>query len=186
MKNKKGIVGIVIALAVLSTLYLKNSILTFEEALAIPEICPMSIIYQEKTDQGDIVFCINKQYGTLYTAIVKKGLLGYKNLYNGLSMNIDRIAQKFGLSYTYFPSTKGTALPIYFGIIGHPEIKEISVTNGVVTRGAKIIEAEGERLWIAFMDGLKGIDFEVVGYSEDGREITRISDNLSPLYLSQR
>ncbi|QAT40455.1 hypothetical protein [Clostridium sp. JN-9] len=51
---------------------------------------------------------------------------------------------------------------------------------------AKIIDAKGTRIWLVYMSKFKGSDFEIVGISKDGKELTKVDDNISPRSADQK
>lgn len=54
--------------------------------------------------------------------------------------------------------------------------------TGEVRFSAKIINAKDKRIWLIYMNKFQGSDFEIIGLSADGKELTRIKDNISPRY----
>lgn len=109
-------------------------------------------------------------------------------MYSGVQGDVKLILEKFGMSHTYFPSIEKIRLPIYFGLIGNPDISEIRIVEkkrGVV-RQAKIIESKDARIWLVYMNGLEGSDFDITGYSKDGKELVKIDGNIAPFYVEQK
>lgn len=96
-------------------------------------------------------------------------------------------AKKFGVSYDYYPSIEKTPFPIYFGIIGNPDIKEVKIVEKKrnIEGKAKIINAKDIRIWLIYMDKFEGSEFEIIGLSADGRELTKIEDDISPYYAEK-
>lgn len=161
---------------------------TVEEAIKIPGSSKVSIIHEEKHGKGSIVFSYAAGGNSLYTAVVGKGIMGYKTLYSGIQGDVKLVSEKFGMSYNYFPSIEKIGLPIYFGLIGNTDISEIRVIEKKrgVERQAKIIESNGARIWLTYMNNLEGSDFDIIGYSKDGKELVKIDGNISPFYVEQK
>ena len=153
---------------------------TIEEALNISETNNIKIIHEEPTNKGSIIFAISSNNSNEYlgTAFLNKNLFGYKDLYSGTS-SIDGI-DKRDLTAQYFPAIKESPLPIYFGVILNDEIKAVNVkeNNSSEMKEAKIIEAGDKRIWLVYMDGFKGNEFEVLGYSDNGDNIYNFEDTL--------
>lgn len=187
-KNTFFIVLVIIVVSLLLMLRFEKSLVTIEEAITTPSSKPISIIHEEKTDKGSIVFYNHLDEDDLSTAFVKKNIFGYKTIYSGVQGDIKLVLEKFGLTYHYFPSIENTSLPIYFGIIGNPDISQVKIVEKKrnIEGQAKIINAKGTRIWLVFMYKYEGSDFEIVGLSVDGKEITKINDNISPYYAEQK
>lgn len=151
-----------------------------KEALGIGSYNNLKIIHEEYTDKGIITFMINtdttKKY--LSTAFISKNLFGYKDLYSGVG-SIDGVGER-DLTAHYFPAIKKTSLPIYFGVILNDKIDEVIVKQGNSSemKNAKIIDAGDTRIWLIYMNGFKGTEFEVIGYSSDGTEIYKFTDTI--------
>ncbi|MDV4149976.1 hypothetical protein R0131_03920 [Clostridium sp. AL.422] len=139
------------------------------------------IIHEESTDKGSIVFGISSNNSKEYlgTAFVNKNLFGYRELYSGTS-SIDGF-EKRDLTAQYFPAIKQTSLPIYFGVILNDKIKTVSVkqSSSSEMKDAKIIEAGDKRIWLVYMSGFKGTEFEVLGYDNDGSYIYSFEDTIT-------
>jgi hypothetical protein len=148
----------------------------------------LKIIHEEKTDKGSIVFCNTVGRDGLSTVIVRKTISGYKDVYSGGEADIKRVANKFGVSYTYYPNIEKTSLPIYFGIIGNPAINKVKIVEKKrnIEGQAKIINANGMRIWLVYMNKFEGSDFDIIGLSADGRELTKIDGDISPYYAEQK
>lgn len=150
------------------------------EALKIDTTSNYTIIHEEPTDKGSIIFGISSDNSKEYlsTAFVNKNLFGYKDMYSGVS-SIDGLEVR-DLTTQYFPAIKKTSLPIYFGIILNDEIRQVSVrqSNGSEVKEAKIIESGDKRIWLVYMSGFEGSEFEVLGYSNDGSCIYSFKDTI--------
>ena len=160
---------------------------SIEAALNIETTSNSEIIYEEPTDKGSIIFGIStensKEY--LFTAFVNKNLFGYKDLYSGVS-SIDGSDTR-DLTVQYFPAIKQTSLPIYFGVILNNEIETVSVkqVNSSEVKMAKIIEAGDTRIWLVYMNGFEGSEFEIDGYSRNGTCIYSLKDT-TPWEVEQK
>lgn len=161
---------------------------TIEEAIKTSGSKPLSIIHEEKNNKGSIVFCNVTGEDSLYTAIVRKGIGGYKTVYSGVEGDIKLVASKFGMSYRYFPNIEKTALPIYFGVIGNPDISEVKIIEKKrnIEDKAKIINANGTRIWLIYMNKFEGSDFDIIGLSADGKELAKIDGGIYPYYAEQK
>lgn len=161
---------------------------TLEEALSPAGSKPFKIIHEEKNKQGSIVFYSHLGQDDLSTAVVKKRFGRYKVLYSGVQGDITLFADTFGVAYNYFPSIQGTALPIYFGVIGNTDISKVKILEKKrnIEKEAKIIDAEGIRLWLIYMNQFQGSEFEILGLSADGKTVTKIDDNIQPYYANQK
>lgn len=157
---------------------------TIEEAIKTSGSKPLSIIHEEKNNKGSIVFCNVTGEDSLYTAIVRKGIGGYKTVYSGVEGDINFVASRFGISHSYFPNIEKTALPIYFGVIGNSDISEVKIIEKKrnIEDKAKIINANGTRIWLIYMNKFEGSDFDIIGLSADGKELVKIDGGIYPYY----
>lgn len=186
-KLKIGILGLTVVLVIL-IINFSTGVKSAEEAIKLSSSKPTSIIHEEKTNRGSIVFYETLGEDSLSTAFVRKSLGRYKVVYDGVQGDISLVAKKFGLSNMYFPTIEKTSLPIYFGLIGNPEIDQVKIMEkGRNVEGqAKIIEAEGKKIWLVYMNRFQGSDFDIVGLSSDGKEIVKIDGDISPYYADQK
>ncbi len=181
-------VVLIIIISLLMLIKFKAGVRTVEEAINPSGLNKINIIHEEKTDKGSIVFYNRLGYDELSTAFVKNGIMGYKVLYDGVQEDVSKVSKKFGITYCFFPAIEKTSLPIYFGIIGNPDISQVKIIGkkGNIEEQAKIIDAKGTRIWLIYMSKFKGSDFEIVGISKDGKELTKIDDNISPRSADQK
>jgi len=187
-KNLKiGILGLTAVLVIL-VINFSTGVKSAEEAIKRSSSKPFSIIHEEKTNRGSIVFYETLGEDSLSTAFVRKSLGRYKVIYDGVQGDISLVAKKFGLSNMYFPTIEKTSLPIYFGLIGNSEIDQVKIMEkGRNIEGqAKIIEAEGKKIWLVYMNMFQGSDFDIVGLSSDGKEIVKIDGDTAPYYADQK
>lgn len=186
-KIKLGILGLSVVLLFL-VINFSAGVKSAEEAIKLSSSKPISIIHEEKTNRGSIVFYETLGEDSLSTAFVRKSLGRYKVVYDGVQGDISLAAKKFGITNTYFPSIEKTSLPIYFGVIGNSEVNQVKVMEAGrnVERQAKIIEAEGKRIWLVYMNRFQGSDFDILGLSADGKELVKIDGNISPYYADQK
>lgn len=141
---------------------------TIEEAINAPGSKRVSIIHEEKNDKGSIVFSYTSGGNGLYTAVVRKGIGGYKTVSSGVQEDIKFVSEKFGLSHSYFPAIEKTELPIYFGLIGNPDISKVKIIEKKrnIEGQAKIINANGTRIWLVYMNKFQGSDFDIVVFQK--------------------
>ncbi|QGU96333.1 hypothetical protein GOM49_15625 [Clostridium bovifaecis] len=189
MKNKiMFFVLVIITILVFLTVKFTGDAGTIEEAINASHPSKINIIHEEKHGKGSIVFCYTPDRNGLYTAVVRKGIMGYKTVYSGVQGDIKFVSEKFGISHNYFPSIEKVGLPIYFGFIGSPDISKVRIIEKKrgVERQAKIIESKGTRIWLVYMNGLEGSEFDILGYSKDGKKTVKIDGDISPLYVEQK
>ncbi|MDU5107347.1 hypothetical protein [Clostridium sp.] len=184
MKKKIILIStVVISVTVFLIFIITNSIGRTDSIQEVLDKNPngnFEIIHEEYTDKGSILFSINVDNNKKYlsTAFVSKNIFGYKDLYSGVS-SIDGLGER-DLTIQYFPAIKQTSLPIYFGVILNDEIVKVNVrqSNNSEIKNAKIIDTGDIRIWLTFMEGFKGTDFEIVGYNNSEKEIYKIQDTI--------
>ena len=50
--------------------------------------------------------------------------------------------------------------------------------NSSEIKEAKIIEVDNKRIWLVYMNGFKGNEFQVFGYDSDGNSIYYLDDTI--------
>ncbi|GKU32355.1 hypothetical protein [Clostridium folliculivorans] len=158
------------------------------QAVNRPGSVPVNIIYEQKVSKGSIVFCITKDGKGLITSVVKKNIFGYKVVYWNAQGDIKRTTDKVGLTDSYFPSINKLISPMYFGIIGNPEIKKVKIIEKQrnIEAEAKIIDANSYRIWLINMDKFQGSRFDIIGLTADDKEITNRHENIYPWTVEQK
>lgn len=188
--KKKVVLIVLVLMIVLLFLAIKfnTGAKTIQEAINPFGTNPITIIHEEKNNKGSIVFSYTSVGNGLYTAVVRKGIGGYRTVYSGVQGDIKLVSSKFGLSHMYFPNVEKTALPIYFGVIGNPDISEVKVIEKKrnIEEKAKIIDADGTKIWFVYMKKFQGSDFDIIGLSSDGKQLIKIDGNISPYYAEQK
>jgi hypothetical protein len=189
MKKKVGLILLaMITISLFLTSKLSGSVKTIEEVINSSGSGKTYLIHEEKTNKGSIVFYNHIGYDGLSTAFIKKNIAGYKAAYSGVQGDVKFVANKFGLTHTYWPAIKKTSLPIYFGVIGNPDINQVKVIEKKrnIESQAKIINARDIRIWLVYMSEFQGSDFDIIGLSSDGKELVKIDGNISPYYAEQK
>jgi hypothetical protein len=189
MKKKVGLtILVIITISLFSAVKFRGYVRTVGEAINLPGSSKINIIYEEETDKDIIVFYNQLGYDSLSTAIVKKNIGRYKTAYSGVQGDVKFAANKFGLTHNYFPSIEKTSLPIYFGVIGNPDISQVKVVEKKrnIESQAKIINSKDTRIWLVYMNKFQGSGFDIIGLSADGKELVKIDGNISPYYAEQK
>jgi hypothetical protein len=109
-------------------------------------------------------------------------------LYSGVQGDIRLVANKFGLTNAYLPNIEKSSLPIYFGVIDNPDISKVKIIEKKrnLEVEAKIINAGDMRIWLVYMNQFQGSDFNIIGVSSEGKELTKIEGDISPYYAEQK
>jgi len=189
--NKKSIllIGIALLILCLISIFNLNKNNTLENELSVLTSDSFKIIAEDRTDKGTLFFAYNENEDVLRTSFIGKNLFGYKTLYSGVGTDITKASESLGLTYNYFLPIKQSSLPLYFGVIGNDEVKEVKIkesTNESGWKSVKIIEADNKRIWLLYMNGFTGSTFDIVGVSEDGKDLVNIYDNFSPWTADQK
>lgn len=188
---KKKVIFIVLVLMIVPlflAIKFNTGAKTMEEAINPSRTNPITIIHEEKNNKGSIVFSYTSEGNGLYTAVLRKGIGGYRTVFSGVQGDIKLVSSKFGISHMYFPNVEKTALPIYFGVIGNPDISQVKVIEKKrnIEEKAKIINADGIKIWLVYMKKFQGSDFDIIGLSADGKQLIKIDGNISPYYAEQK
>lgn len=189
MKRK---VCLIVLAAIIISLFLtgkfSGSVKTIEEAINPSGSNNIYMIHEEKTDKGRIVFYNQIGYDGLSTAFIKKNIVGYKAAFSGVHGDVKFAANIFGLTHIYYPAIEKTSLPIYFGVIGNPEISQVKIIEKKrnIESQAKIINTKDIKIWLVYMNKFQGSDFDIIGLSSEGKELVKIDGNISPYYAEQK
>ncbi len=188
MKRKSlGVILAIIIIVIVFKVTTSGREKTIEEAINLYNIRSASIIHEEKNSKGSIVFTYISEGNGLRVSVVKKVIGGYKKVYGTVHGDIKETLEKRGLVYGYFPEIKGTELPIYYGVVGD-EVEAVKVVEKKrnIKKEAKIIHTDEGRIWLVYMEGFQGSDFDIVAFSGEGKEISMVSDDISPWYVGQK
>lgn len=149
---------------------------TVEEAIEKSGRDIAKIIYEEKLDDGAVVFFYKEINGgkdhTLAAGFLKKAFRGWKWIYGGEHSEPSQM-----ITAQYFPYTGDAApetpFPLAFGEITNPEIVkiELQTENWEVQKEARVVENEGTRIWYLFLSPSEGNVTKVIGYAKSGEVI---------------
>ncbi|MBK1812123.1 hypothetical protein JHL18_15985 [Clostridium sp. YIM B02505] len=193
MKKKVMLVSFVLILAIISIFCILNyrsAARDINQAINRPGLLPVNIIYEQKVSKGSMVFGITSDGNAkgLFAAAVKKNIFGYTAIYSGVQGDIKTTIDKVGLTESYFPSINKLTSPMFYGIIGNSEIKKVKIIEKKrnIEAEAKIIDANGYRLWLMNMDKFQGSQFDIIGLTADDKEISHRKDNIAPWTVEQK
>jgi hypothetical protein len=193
MKKKLVLISFVFILVIISAICILNfrsAARDINQAVNRPGSVPVNIIYEQKVSNGSMVFCITSDGNSkgLLTAAVKKNIFGYRAIYSGMQGDIKTTIDKVGLTESYFPSINKLAAPMFYGIIGNPEIKKVKIIEKKrnIETEAEIIEASDYRIWLINMDKFQGSKFDIIGLTADDKEITNRHENIYPWTVEQK
>ncbi|SHJ62204.1 hypothetical protein SAMN02745751_02976 [Dethiosulfatibacter aminovorans DSM 17477] len=179
---------VIISLILVMMIKFNDGYATMEEALSPSNPQSINILHEEKMDDGIVVFYNHSGWGDFSRATVKKSTVGrFKILYSGVSGDIQRVLDKRGISYSYWPAIENASPPLYCGVIDS-SIKQVKIVEGKrnYEREAKIIEVNDFRIWLVYMDQFQGSKFNIIGISGDGKEVISIEDSISPRYIEEK
>ncbi|GFP75616.1 hypothetical protein [Clostridium fungisolvens] len=191
MKKKMILFTLVLILVIISAFCILNFSSTARDinhAVNRPGSVPVNIIYEQKGSKGSMVFCISSGVEGLFTAAVKENMFGYRLAYWVAQGDIKITIDKVGLTESYFPNINKITPPMFYGIVGNPEIKRVKIIEKKrnIEAEAKIVDANGYRLWLINMENFQGSQFDIIGLSDDDKEISHRHDNISPLTVEQK
>lgn len=178
----------IIAITVLAVIKFGVGEKTVEDVLAKGNKLPINIIHEEKTDKGVIVFYNHPRKDDLGACFIKKKMIGWKYVYGGVQGGLKISMDEYGMSWSYFPNVYETPFPLYYGIIGNTDIKQVKIVENKrkIEREAKIINAGDTRIWLIYMNRFEGSEFEIIGVSSDGKEISKVKEDISPYSAEQK
>jgi hypothetical protein len=100
MKKKVMLIALVLFIVSLFFLIkLNGGAKTIEEAINTSGSIKVSIIHEEKHGKGSIVFSYVSGGNGLYTAVVRKGVMGYKTVYSSVQGDVKFVSEKYGISH---------------------------------------------------------------------------------------
>ena len=171
--KKKITVVVLIASLLIAYFFFVNAYQakSIEEALDTPNQALYKVIHIEDLDGS--YFVISKKDDYLHSAVVNKRFTRYKTVYSGVHGDIDKVAEIFGVTDSYFPGIKYVSKPLLYGVIGDPEISKLVLINSESKeeKNIEILEKDGLRLWIKSLENTDDIDYILKGYNKKGEEI---------------
>lgn len=151
---------------------------TVEKAIDYSNPERINVIHKEITKNGVIVFYNKFSSDELSVCFVKKVLGGWKYIYGGIQTEVSVVANRIGdgIYGDYFPSINKTPFPMFYGIITKPEITKVEIVQKKNQKriNAKIITGGEMTIWLNYDTEFEGNEFEVVGLTKKGIELTNI------------
>lgn len=178
MKKKSALIALVIIILVISAIKFRGSAKTVRDALEPNSSVPINIIYEEKMGRSSLVFYNRPGHENyLETALLKRGIWGYKTTNYSVAGDIKEVSSKFGLTYYYFPAAEKNTPSVCYGIIGNSDITAVKLKENKrnIENEAKIVNNSDIRLWLIDMSKFQGSGFEIRGISKDGKELVKIT-----------
>ncbi len=152
----------------------------------------LKTISEEKVQGGEILYFIKNSLdykkADLAAGYIKKTIWGWEWVWGGEHGGISSTTKINGFSTQFFPATKGTPFPLYFGAITNPQIDKIKVVElqRNITSEAEISGNGDLRVWHIFMGNLKGSKFSIKSYTKEGKELSYVNENVSPYSADQK
>lgn len=189
MKNIRGrvMIGLLILLTIALVFYYARAN-TIEDALRESNSSDLIVLYTEEMVNGSMVFYTHVNYDDLSISIVKKTMGRHKVISCGFQGGIRKAMRLKGMTYTFMEGISDLSFPVYYGVIDNTEIEQVKVVeraSGLYSQ-AKMIETAEYRLWFADMSEIKGVDFEIVGSSNDGKKIISLYDHVEFMTLDPK
>jgi hypothetical protein len=153
---------------------------------------PLKIIYQDKVKDGIVIFftknILDLKKADLACGFLRNTSSGWQWVIGGEHGGIKDFSNGKGFSYQYFPNTKGTPFPVYFGAITNPNINQIKLIEqkrNIVIK-TNIIKNDYVDIWYVYMNKYQGSKFYIIGYSADGKEVGKVQADISPYSAEQK
>lgn len=177
MKNKliTFSVILVLILIIITTIIMGKGEKTIEEALKVDNQNPINILHEEEVSNGVVVFYNHPNKDDLNAHFIKKKLIGWEYVYGGVQGEISLVIEKRAVVVNSFPKIKNTPFPMFYGIVGNPDIVKIRVigTESKKEYDAKIVSENN--IWILFMEEFEDESYDIIGVSVDDIEISRFT-----------
>ncbi len=155
---------------------------TLQEVLYSSHPEKIDIIHQEKVKDFTLVLYHQFSEKDLCFALVKKGFAGYNTVYSGMIGDADEVLRRQGFTYQSITESQGNYYPLNFGIISNADISKIQVSEryGEASNEARIVETEKSNLraWVVDMSKFKEPQLDIVAFSADNKEISRLEEIL--------
>jgi len=175
MKKKITVVVLIASLLIAYFFFVNEyQAKSIEEALDTPDQSNYKVIHIEKLEGSYFVLSkSNEDY--LHTAMINKILGRYKTVYSGVHGDIDKVAEIFGVTDSYFPGIKDISKPLLYGVIGDSQVSKLVLINSDSKE-----EKDGLRLWIKSIENTDGIGYIIKGYNEKGEEVIERNLKFTP------
>ena len=175
MKKKITVVVLIASLLIAYFFFVNEyQAKSIEEALDTPDQSNYKVIHIEKLEGSYFVLSkSNEDY--LHTAMINKILGRYKTVYSGVHGDIDKVAEIFGVTDSYFPGIKDISKPLLYGVIGDSQVSKLVLINSDSKE-----EKDGLRLWIKSIENTDGVVYIIKGYNEKGEEVIERNLKFTP------
>lgn len=188
MKKLVIIISILVTTLLLTFIFQYNKgAKTVEEAMTSAGTQTLDILYEQKTENGNILFYREAFSDTLSLAFLDRSFSGFELMNSTIEYDISSLEEKSGLSYVMLPQSDNVPYTIYAGLTTNPDLFEVLITEPgfSIAHSAKIMESaiEGTYIWMAYSPDLTGTKFSIIGLTEDGALVGDIENNGTELTI---
>ncbi|MDA8229516.1 MAG: hypothetical protein M0T74_17800 [Desulfitobacterium hafniense] len=161
----------ILVFLVLLSLFVLSGCGSLEEAMEkaktmVPK--DWDLVHTEQVQENAVVVFYMRN-NDLGAGLFQKESFGWEWVGSGLGT---LVTQPSGLSWRYSDLGKSkTQFSVFYGLVTNPAITSVQVkTTFGQTAKAKIVESNGLKLWLAFIDKpqIPSVDADIIGYSESG------------------
>lgn len=160
---------------------------TSEAAMTIAGIQTTDILYEQKTDKGNLVLYQEPFSDSLSLAFLERSFSGFEFVDNATQHDIASLEEQAGLSYVMLPQSDDVPYTTYAGITTNPDLFEVLITEAgfPIAHSAKVItsEIEGTYIWLAYSPDFTGNGYSLIGLTDDGNIVGDIEHNGTELTI---
>jgi len=188
MKKLVIIISILVTTLLLTFIFQYNKgAKTVEEAMTSARSQTLDILYEQKTENGNILLYQEAFSDTLSLAFLNRSFSGFELMNSAIEYDISSLEEKSGLSFVMLPQSDNVPYTIYAGLTTNPDLFEVLITEPgfSVAHSAKIMASaiEGTYIWMAYSPNLTGTNFSIIGLTQDGTLVGDIEHNGTELTI---
>lgn len=174
--TKKKIVLWLLCIIIVCVIYVYTHQVSLEEALQISPQLDYQIVHTEAIDNKVIVVMDFVEEDGVSFAVLKKGILGYKQIYSGASGDYRRTVEKMGMIFVELPRSIMNGRSICFGMMNDMKIKEVEL----VSENERIkVELDTSNFWFLDTSQFNSNLINVVAYDQSSQIIFQFEQRLA-------
>lgn len=175
MTKKKIVLGL-FCIIIVCAVYVGTHQVSLEEALQISPQLGYQIVHTQTIDNKIIVVLDVLEEDGVSFAVLKKGILGYKQIYGGRFGDYRRTVEKMGMIFVELPRSIMDGRSICFGMMNDMKIKEVEIEN---ENESVKVELDTPNFWFLDISQFNSNHINVVAYDQSSQTIFQFEERLT-------
>lgn len=160
---------------------------TTEEAMTIAGIQTTDILYEQKTEKGNLILYQDPFSDSLSLAFLERSFSGFELMDSITKHDIASLEEQSGLSYVMLAKSDDVPYTTYAGLTTNPDLFEVLITEigFPIAHSAKVItsDIEGIYIWLAYSPDFTGSNYSLIGLADDGTVVGDIEHSGTELTI---